>query len=112
MKDLPLSKMYTAGSETFSAVTFRDPFYLDYRQIGPVYDVQRGIVLRDRDALFAYVDRLVTSPSVGALAALDLADSMALEDHVLHFFIAARKSLASSTNSSSGSVGTPPISTS
>lgn len=111
MKDISLSRAYTAGSETFSAVELRDPTYADYRRIGPVYDFQRGLVLRDREAIFAYVDALVTRPAAGALAVLDLADAMALEDHILDFFIAARKSIASPTNSSSGSAGTPATST-
>jgi len=102
VKPLPLSKSYTAGSETFSTIELRDPAFADYRQIGPVYDFQRGIVIRDREAIFAYVDRLVTKPAAGALIVLDLADTMALEDHILAFFTAARASLAKPTNSSSG----------
>ncbi|MBB3771526.1 hypothetical protein FHS55_002125 [Angulomicrobium tetraedrale] len=111
MKDLPLSKTYTAGSESFAVIKLRDPGYADYRQIGPVYEVQRGIVIRDREAVFTYVDRLITSPAAGALAVLDLTDTLALEDHILAFFINARTSAPASTNSSSGSDGTPPIST-
>lgn len=111
MKPLVLSKPYTSGSETFSTITFREPAYQDYRQIGPVYDVQRGIVLRDREAIFSYVDRLVTSPAVGALAVLNVEDTMALEDHVLDFFVQARKSRAARESSFSGSAGTPAMST-
>ncbi|WGD31202.1 phage tail assembly protein [Ancylobacter sp. WKF20] len=111
MEKLTLSKSYTVGEQTFSAIELRDPRFADYRQIGPVYDLQRGILLRDREAIFAYVDRLVTSPAPGALAALDLADTMALEDHILGFFSKARRSIARSPNSSSDSTGAPPTST-
>lgn len=111
MKPLVLSKPYTSGSETFDKIEFREPAYQDYRQIGPVYDVQRGIVLRDREVIFSYVDRLVTSPAVGALAVLSVEDTMALEDHVLDFFVSARKSRAARASSSSGSAGTPDTST-
>lgn len=112
MGPLPLSKPYTSGSETFSTIEFREPAYQDYRQVGPVYDVQRGIVLRDREAIYGYVDRLVTKPAVGALAAMNVEDTMALEDHVLDFFVQARKSRAARESSSSGSAGTPATSTS
>lgn len=111
MEAFRLSRAYTSGSETFEKVEFRDPLYQDYRQIGPVYDVQKGLVLRDREAIFAYVDRLITAPAPGALAVLDAGDTMALEDHILGFFFKARTSRGSSTNSSSGSTTTPGTST-
>lgn len=107
MKPLPLSKTYTAGREEFSAVEFRAPLLPDYREVGPVLDIQNRVLLRDREAIFAYVDRLVTKPAAGALAVLDLGDAMALEDHIVDFFIEARVSRAKPTSSSSGSAGTP-----
>lgn len=107
MKPFTLSRTYSAGSEIFGAVEFRAPTLPDYREIGPVVEVQRNVVLRDRQAIWAYVDRLVTKPAVGALAVLDVADAMALEDHVVAFFIEARASRAKRMNSSSGSDGAP-----
>ncbi|GGF56718.1 hypothetical protein GCM10007301_15510 [Azorhizobium oxalatiphilum] len=107
MDALPLSRTYTSGSSTFDRVELRDPTYVDYRRIGPVFDVQKGVVLRDREAVFAYVDALTTSPPIGALAVLNLGDTVALEEHILGFFINARRSRASPMNSSSGSDGIP-----
>ena len=111
MKPLPLSKEYEVGSEGFSQIEFRAPGYQDYRRIGPVYEVQRGIILRDRDAIFAYAETLVTKPAAGALSALDIADTLRLEEHVLDFFIDFRTLLAKPTSSSSGSNGPPTMST-
>lgn len=107
-----LSKTYAIGETSFSAVELREPTFADYRQIGPAFDVQRGLVIRDPAAIFAYADRLVTSPAHGALAALNLADTLAVEDAIVGFFIEARKSRAKSMNSSSGSDGNPATSTS
>lgn len=107
MKPLPLSKTYTAGPETFSAVEFRAPMLPDYRAIGPVLDIQNRVLLRDREAIFAYVERLVIKPPAAALAVLDVGDAMALEDHIVDFFIEARVSRAKLTNSSSASDGAP-----
>ncbi len=108
---LPLSQTYTVGSETFSRLEFRDPNYADYRQIGSPLDVQRGILMRDREATFTYLDRLVTRPAAGALQVLNVADAMAAEDHIHRFFIACRASRPGSTNSSSASAGPPDMST-
>lgn len=107
MEPLKLSKAYTIGSETFDTVEFRDPNYADYRQIGAPLDFQKGVMVRDREAIFAYVDRLVTRPAAGALQILNVADAMALEDHILRFFIMARTSRPQPMSSSSGSDGTP-----
>ncbi len=111
MKQIKLSKTYTVGSETFDRVDLRDPNYADYRQFGPVYEVQKTIVIHNREATFAYADRLVMSPSAGALQTLDLEDAMAIEDEIYGFFVDARISRAKLTNSSSGSTGTPDMST-
>lgn len=111
MTPLKLSKTYDAGSEPFSELVFREPTYADYRQIGPAYEVQNGLVLRDRDAIFGYAERLVTKPAAGALVALNLEDTMALEDHILRFFSATRGSMIKRTGSSSGSTGTQDTST-
>ncbi|UHD45534.1 phage tail assembly protein [Aureimonas altamirensis] len=108
---IKLSKVYEAGSERFAHVELREPTYLDYRQIGRPFDVQRGVVIRDRDATFAYVDRLCTSPATGALAVLNLADSMSLEEAVLAFFTDAMRSKAGLESSSSASAGSPDTST-
>ncbi|MEP9378386.1 hypothetical protein ABLE91_16845 [Aquabacter sp. CN5-332] len=107
MKPFECSKSYTSGSETFSQIEFREPGFADYRQLGAPVDVQRGIVIRDREVIFAYVDRLATKPSHGALQVLNLGDTMALEEHVIAFFIEARKSRASLMSSFSGSDGAP-----
>lgn len=107
MKPLPLSKTYAAGNEVFSSIEFRAPLLPDYRDIGPVLDIQDRILLRDREAIFAYVQRLAIKPPAGALMVLDLGDAMALEDHIVDFFIEARVSRAKLTNSSSGSAGAP-----
>lgn len=109
MKSVPLSQTYTAGSEVFSAVEFRDPTFLDYRQLGPAFDVQRGIILRDRDAIFAYADRLIQKPAAGALAVLNLEDSMAVEEAIMGFFtqaIRSRNKLANLSSDSDGSLDT------
>lgn len=107
MTPFTLSRSYSVGSETFSTIVFRAPALPDYREIGPVVEMQRNVVLRDRQAIWSYVDRLVTSPAPGALAVLDVGDTMALEDHVVAFFIEARASRARRMNSSSGSDGAP-----
>lgn len=112
MEHLALSRTYTAGSETFSRLEFRAPTHLEYRQIGAPFDMQRGVVLNDREAIWRWADTLLTAPAVGALAMLDVGDSMALEDHILDFFVEARISRAMSVNLSSGSDGAPPTSTS
>lgn len=112
MKPFPLSKTYTIGSEVFSAIELRDPTFLDYRQIGPAYDVHRGVMLPDREAIFSYVERLITKPAAGALVELSVEDAMGLEDHVLNFFVDARISLSKRMNSSSASDGHPSTSTS
>lgn len=94
MKPIKLSKTYTVGNETFDQVELRDPMYADYRQIGPVYDVQKTIVIHDREATFAYADRLAMRPSAGALQVLSLEDTMAIEDEIYDFFVDARVSRA------------------
>lgn len=104
------SRRYEVAGESFDGIEFRAPTFQDYRQIGPAYEVQRGVVIIDRAAIFAYVDRLVVRPSAGALQVLDLEDVMGLEDHILDFFIKARMSRASRMSSSSGSAGAPAMS--
>ena len=111
LSPFPLSKTYSAGSETFAEVVLREPTFEDYRQLGPAYDVQKGLMLPDRDAIFAYVDRLVQKPAAGALAVLTVEDAMGLEGHILDFFVNARVSLNRRMNSSSASAGTLATST-
>ncbi len=111
LEPLPLSQTYTVGSETFSRIEFRNPNFADYRQIGAPLDVQKGVLIRDREATFAYLDRLVTRPAAGALQVLNVADTMAAEDHIHRFFIACRASQMGLMNSSSGSAGPPDMST-
>lgn len=112
MTTVTLSQTYTAGSETFSAVEIREPTFQDYRQIGPAFDVQCGIVLRDREAIFAYADRLIQKPAAGALQALNLEDAMAVEEAIMSFFtqaIRSRNKRGNSSSDSDGSLGTSTV---
>ena len=110
-KTVKLSRKYVVGSEMFEAATFRDPVLADYREIGsPVIGVA-GAVARDREAIFAYVDRLVTSPAAGALQTLDLVDALKIEAGILDFFTEANARLREPANSSSASAGDQATST-
>lgn len=111
MKPLQLSRSYTAGSETFDKLEFRDVKFADYRRLGHPYEVQQGVVVVDRDVVFGYGDLLLQRPQVGALSVLDLTDVLALEDHVLNFFTVARASRSAPPSSSSDSGGTQAAST-
>lgn len=111
MKPLALSRSYSAGSDNFDTLEFRSPTFSDYRKIGPVVEAQQGYVVVDREAVFGYAETLLKSPQPGALNALDLPDVLALEDHILSFFIEAKASISARANSSLGSDGTPAAST-
>lgn len=107
-KTIPLSRKYDHGSKPFSEVVIREPKLNDRMAIGPLIDVQRGIVITDDERLWKYAERLLVEPSnFGALGPLDLVDAEALEGAVTDFFMAARASYVSRMSSSSGSDGTP-----
>lgn len=111
MKTVPLSKQYVIGSLAFSEAVFRAPMLKDYRELGQPVVSGQGMVVRDRDTIFAYIDRLVTSPAAAPLQEIELVDALALEEAVLDFFVEARKLLRKPGNSSSGSAGSPATST-
>ena len=107
MKSVKLSKRYTPGSASFDALAFREPTLADYRQVGKVIELQRGVVVTYPEAIWAYADRLLESSVVppGAMGELDLEDAMAVEEAIVGFFTEARSRLNARTNSSSGSDG-------
>lgn len=105
---IKLSRRYDHGSTPFDTVVLREPKLKDRRAVGPLFDIQRGIVLWDDERLWLYVDRLLTEPfSSGALELLDLVDAEAIEGAIKDFFVEASSRLARPTNSSSGSDGMP-----
>ncbi|MEF2553256.1 phage tail assembly protein [Aurantimonas sp. A2-1-M11] len=105
---IKLSRRYDHGSAPFDTVVLREPKLKDRRVGGPVLDVQRGVVLRDDEAIWRYVSMLMVEPqSPGAIDLLDLADAEMLSETIVGFFTRARLSYIERTNSSSGSDGTP-----
>ncbi|MBZ8133225.1 hypothetical protein [Afifella sp. IM 167] len=111
MKQVPLSKSYTAHGEVFSRVVLRAPKFEEYFEIGSpqevVYGASAKMLQTDRVVVRKYLDILVEAPVArGALAVIDeLADVMALEEAVLGFFTQAREQMRRSESSSSGSDG-------
>ncbi|BDA84968.1 hypothetical protein Sa4125_25100 [Aureimonas sp. SA4125] len=104
---IKLSRSYDHGTEPFDAVVLREPKLKDRRDVGPLYEVQRGLVIWDDTALWAYVTRLQSKPTApGALDLLDLADADAIEIAVKGFFTAASPLFTRPTSSSSGLDGT------
>lgn len=105
---IKLSRRYDHGTTPFDTVVLREPKLKDRRAGGPVLDIQRGVVLRDDEAIWRYVSMLLTEPeSPGAIDLLDLADAEMLSETVVGFFTKARLSYIERTNSPSGSGGTP-----
>ena len=108
MTTVPLSRQYVIGSAVFDALTFRAPKLADYREIGKVAEMQRGVVVVYNDAVWQYADRLLQAVSTGALSELDLTDALAVEGAIIDFFTEATKLLNKRETSSSDSVGAPP----
>lgn len=105
---IKLSRRYDHGTTPFDTVVLREPKLKDRRAGGPVLDIQRGVVLRDDEAIWRYVSMLLVEPvSPGAIDLLDLADAEMLSETIVGFFTRARLSSIERTNSSSGSAGTP-----
>ncbi len=103
-----LSRRYDHGSTPFDTVVLREPKLKDRRVGGPVLDIQRGVVLRDDEAIWRYVNMLLVEPaSPGAIDLLDLPDAELLSETVVSFFTKARLFYIERTNSSSASDGTP-----
>ncbi len=105
---IPLSRRYDHGSAPFDVVVLREPKLKDRRAGGPVLDIQRGVVLRDDEAIWRYVSMLLVEPvSPGAIDLLDLADAEILSETIVGFFTRARVSSIERMSSSSASDGTP-----
>ncbi|MCC4298545.1 phage tail assembly protein [Aurantimonas coralicida] len=105
---IPLSRRYDHGTTPFDTVVLREPKLKDRRAGGPILDIQRGVVLRDDEAIWRYVSMLLVEPvSPGAIDLLDLADAEILSETIVGFFTKARLSSIERTNSSSASDGTP-----
>jgi len=104
---IKLSRSYDHGSMPFDTVVLREPKLKDRRAGGPVLDIQRGVVLRDDEAIWRYVSMLLVEPtSPGAIDLLDLADAEILSETIVGFFTKARVSSIERMSSSSGSAGT------
>ncbi|MBS9720174.1 phage tail assembly protein [Tianweitania sp. BSSL-BM11] len=110
-KIVPLSRCYTVGSAVFDTLTIREPKLSDYRQIGRVAELQRGVIVIFPEAIWAYSERLLQDLPPGALSELDLDDAMAVEDAILDFFSEARARLNKRASSSSDSAGDQAMST-
>ena len=105
---IPLSRRYDHGTTPFDTVVLRKPKLKDRRAGGPVLDIQRGVVLRDDEAIWRYVSMLLVEPaSPGAIDLLDLADAEILSETIIGFFTKARLFFIERTNSSFASDGTP-----
>lgn len=105
---IKLARRYDHGSTPFDTVVLREPKLKDRRAGGPVLDIQRGVVLKDDEAIWRYVAMLLVEPaSPGAIDLLDLADAEALSETIVGFFTKARLSYIERTSLSSGSDGTP-----
>lgn len=105
---IKLSRRYDHGTTPFDTVVLREPKLKDRRIGGPVLDIQRGVVIRDDEAIWRYVDMLLVEPQApGAIGLLDLGDAEALAETVVGFFTRARLSYIERMSSSSGSDGTP-----
>ena len=111
MKKVKLSRQYAIGSAVFDAISFREPKLTDYRRLGRPIDIQRGVVIRNDEATFGYVDTLVQDIPPGAINELDLIDAMIIEAEVIAFFTDAAAQLSERANSSSVSAGAPSTST-
>ena len=106
-----LTRQYVVGSAIFDTLTFRAPKLADYRAIGKVAEVQRGVVVTYDNAIWQYVDRLVEGVPSGALAELEIVDALAVEAEIVGFFTAANRQLRERESSSSGSAGDQSTST-
>lgn len=107
-KTVPLSQSYTAHKTTFDSLTFREPTWAEYSEIGPVHEWQRSetgpVFLTYHDKIATYVKRTIVPPHGGTgaamLAVLNLADMMKASEAVEAFFTQAAQSNRPPTSSS------------
>lgn len=93
-KTVPLSQSYTAHKTTFDSLTFREPTWAEYSEIGPVHEWQRSetgpVFLTYHDKIATYVKRTIVPPHGGTgaamLAVLNLADMMKASEAVEAFY--------------------------
>lgn len=103
-KVIKLSQRYEVHGAAFDAITMREPTGADYWALGPIAETQPGpnggiAVITFHDKKRDYAERLINLDA-GALAVLNLADTLKVEQAVTDFFIEARSSNKPSTSSS------------
>ncbi|QKV20241.1 hypothetical protein [Oricola thermophila] len=109
---IELSRTYGEGSEPFSSLTFREPRWQDFVDLGEIEEWQpvggddgthRPMVIRHHDVVAAYAERLVMPPRTAAdLQVLDLKDALSVHGVIRDFFATARASTTPQAASSGG----------
>ncbi len=108
---VPLSRTYTETGRTFDRLTFRQPRWQDYVDLGDVQEWQpvdppgtenpRMMLVRHNDVVAQYAERCIEQPaSASDLAVLDLADTIAVHKAVRDFFTESASSESQQINSS------------
>lgn len=116
-KVVPLSRVYDETGKPIQEIAFRAPRWPDYMAIGQIAEWQQmqggaPVLIRYVEKIGEYAERLIDPPeAIVTLTALDLVDSLAVEDAIADFFREARaaqtKSDGSPINSSGDSDGDP-----
>lgn len=94
-KVVKLGRLYEAHGTTFDEVALRPPLLKDHFAIGEPVEMHRGpdgegsFVIEHLDRVEAYRDRLIVRPGLEMIQSLDLADSIAVKDAIIGFFLEA-----------------------
>lgn len=108
MPDISLSKRYRTSGGDLDRITFRDPNFTDYMELGePIAQgwMEGGVLVQNVnfDAVRAYAEKLVQAPwDAVLLGQLAITDAKKIRDMVVGFFIepAAAQPSGQTTSSS------------
>lgn len=111
-KRVPLSRAYAIHGEAVREIVLKEPTWDDYAELGELFEAQPGpggtrLVVENREAVKAYVERCVGNIQPSELGMLGLADARALRSALIGFFHNEPSSTPPSTGSSSPTDGAP-----
>lgn len=114
-KRVALSRVYAIHGAAVREVVLKEPTWDDYAEFGEIFEAQPGpggtrLIVENREALKAYVERCVDNIQPAELGMLGLTDARALRTALIGFFHNAPSSTPPSTGSSSSTAGAPPTS--
>lgn len=120
-KTVELSKSYKGAGGSFASLTFREPKWADFIELGEIEEWQplgvnedgtsKAVLIRHQDVLAQYAERLVEAPrAAGDLQMLELADTLEVTSAIRDFFSTARASRQPRTGSSGDTAKASPTS--